>query len=112
MTDRQPPTSAVPDTLTLADRRLAIEIALDDHGAGVLQQAILDQPSRRAAIAFVRAVMAQGTVSGRTPAGEAYALHGTGQRAGLAVTVGDRSGIVRWSEIADTVRLRQLVLPF
>jgi hypothetical protein len=103
---------ASPDTLTAADRQLAINVALDDRGSGVLGQAILEQPSRQAAIAYVRAVLGKGVTSGWTPAGEAYAVQGLGQRSGLAATVGDRSGLVRWAELADAVRLRQLALPF
>jgi hypothetical protein len=111
-----PPRRAVtgpsPDTLTAADRQLVIDVALDDRGSGVVAQAILDQPSRQAAIAYVRAVLGKGVTSGWTLAGEAYAVQGLGQRCGLAATVGDRSGLVRWAELADAVRLQQLALPF
>jgi hypothetical protein len=109
---RRIPPGTPPDTLTAADRQLVIDVALEDRGAGVLARAILEQPSRQAAIAYVRAVLGRGVTSGWTSAGEAYAAQGLGQRIGLAVTVGDRSGMIRWSEIADAVRLRQLALPF
>jgi hypothetical protein len=111
MPGRRAPEGSPPDTLTFADRRLVAELALEDHGTGVLARAILDQPSRQAAIAYVRAVLGKGVISGWTSAGVAYAVQGLGQRSGLSVTVGDRSGLVRWSEIADAVRLVQVPLP-
>jgi GAF domain-containing protein len=88
--------TAAPDSLTTADRQLVVDVALDDHSAGVLAQAILEQPTRRAAIAYVRAALERGVTSGWTLAGEAFAIRGLGQRAGLAVTVGERSGLLRW----------------
>jgi hypothetical protein len=70
---RRIPPGTPPDTLTAADRQLVIDVALEDRGAGVLARAILEQPSRQAAIAYVRAVLGRGVTSGWTSAGEAYA---------------------------------------
>jgi hypothetical protein len=71
MPGRRAPAGSPPDTLTFADRRLGAELALEDHGIGVLARAILEQPTRQAAIAYVRALLGKGVISGWTCTGDA-----------------------------------------